>query len=210
MRSVEYFDVLNEDGTPTGDRKLREEVHRDGDWHGGSHIWVVRRRRETTRLQGSRDGFCHMEVLLQKRSMDKDSFPGYLDSSCAGHVDAGESFLTTAVREMEEELGLAVKEEDLIFLFRQTLGSRLEFHGKPFYNREINDVYLLKPDFPLDGLRGQEEEIMELVWMDADELRNDILADAPGYCIWKSEYEQVYEAAGKILQEMVPDMSGVQ
>jgi isopentenyldiphosphate isomerase len=29
-----------------------------------------------------------LQVLLQKRSPDKDSYPGCLDISCAGHIPA--------------------------------------------------------------------------------------------------------------------------
>jgi isopentenyl-diphosphate delta-isomerase len=44
-------------------------------------------------------------LFLQKRSMSKDTFPGCWDSSCSGHVDAGEGYLIAARRELGEELG---------------------------------------------------------------------------------------------------------
>jgi 16S rRNA (adenine1518-N6/adenine1519-N6)-dimethyltransferase len=47
------------------------------------------------------------ELLLQKRSHLKDLCGGKWDSSCAGHLDAGESYRSGAVRELHEELGLA-------------------------------------------------------------------------------------------------------
>lgn len=56
----ESFDVLHEDGSSAGFSKARSLVHRDGDWHRSTHIWVV-----------STDG----KVLIQKRSVDKDTFP---------------------------------------------------------------------------------------------------------------------------------------
>jgi 16S rRNA (adenine1518-N6/adenine1519-N6)-dimethyltransferase len=46
------------------------------------------------------------ELFLQKRSRTKDRHPLVWDSSAAGHVDAGEAYDTTAVRELEEELGV--------------------------------------------------------------------------------------------------------
>jgi hypothetical protein len=39
--SIEHFDVLTPDGTPTGVSKPRSDVHRDGDWHACVHIWVI-------------------------------------------------------------------------------------------------------------------------------------------------------------------------
>ena len=48
------------------------------------------------------------EVFLQKRSMTKDTFPGAWDSSASGHLDSGESYDACAVRELREEIGLAL------------------------------------------------------------------------------------------------------
>ena len=45
-------------------------------------------------------------VYLQRRSWEKDSAPGKWDSSCSGHVDAGESYDEAAIRELMEELGI--------------------------------------------------------------------------------------------------------
>lgn len=56
----EHFDVVHEDGTPTGLSKTRSLVHRDGDWHRSTHIWVL-----------SSEG----DVLVQKRAVGKDTFP---------------------------------------------------------------------------------------------------------------------------------------
>ena len=39
-------------------------------------------------------------VFLQKRSMGKDSCPGTWDSSCSGHLDAGEDYDAAAVRDI--------------------------------------------------------------------------------------------------------------
>lgn len=91
---MEMFDVRTPQGDPTGEVKERSAVHRDGDWHGTAHIWLVRRR----------EG--RIELLLQKRSRTKESFPGCYDTSCAGHLSAGDTFLEAALRELEEELGL--------------------------------------------------------------------------------------------------------
>lgn len=46
------------------------------------------------------------QLFLQKRSMNKDEFPGLWDSSAAGHLAPGESYHLCALRELEEELGI--------------------------------------------------------------------------------------------------------
>lgn len=56
----ERFDVLKDDGTHVGYSKPRSKVHRDGDWHRSTHIWVV-----------TNDA----RVLVQKRAVGKDTFP---------------------------------------------------------------------------------------------------------------------------------------
>ena len=80
----ECFALRREDGSLTGEIKPRALVHRDGDLHGASHVFLAR-------LRGER-----VELLLQKRSAQKDSFPGLYDISAAGHLDPGEDFAAAA------------------------------------------------------------------------------------------------------------------
>lgn len=86
----EIFDVVNEHDEVI-DRKPRSEVHRLGLLHRAVHVLVFNARGQ---------------IFLQKRSMKKDRQPGLWDSSASGHVDSGEDYDTTAVREMWEEIGL--------------------------------------------------------------------------------------------------------
>ena len=95
----ECFALRREDGSLTGEIKPRALVHRDGDLHGASHVFLAR-------LRGGRT-----ELLLQKRSAQKDSFPGLYDISAAGHLDPGEDFAAAARRELAEELGEDVSDE---------------------------------------------------------------------------------------------------
>jgi len=47
------------------------------------------------------------QLLLQKRSPSKDIQPNKWDSSVGGHLQPGEDYGTAAIREMQEELGIA-------------------------------------------------------------------------------------------------------
>lgn len=60
----------------------RSAVHRDGDYHRAVHVWIFA---ENTQ-----------QLLLQKRTDFKDSWPGLWDISSAGHVSAGDTSLNTA------------------------------------------------------------------------------------------------------------------
>lgn len=86
----EMFDVVDEE-----DRVLRSEprevVHVNNFLHRAVHM-----------LAFNSSG----DLFLQKRSIWKDRNPGRWDSSAAGHVDSGETYLEAAQREFREELGV--------------------------------------------------------------------------------------------------------
>ena len=87
--SHEIFDVVDNADHVIG-QMSRREVHARTLLHRATHVLVHDANRR---------------LFLQKRSMSKDTFPGCWDSSCSGHVDAGEDYLTAARRELVEELG---------------------------------------------------------------------------------------------------------
>lgn len=99
---MELFDIVDENGEPTGVIKERSKVHADGDLHRTSHVWIVK-----DNLKGG------LDILLQKRSQDKDSFPGCYDISSAGHIPAGAGYIDSAIRELKEELGIDAAVEEL-------------------------------------------------------------------------------------------------
>jgi isopentenyldiphosphate isomerase len=90
----ELFEFVNDRDEVLG-RAPRSEVHRRGLKHRAVHVLVFNSRGE---------------LFLQKRSMQKDCFPGAWDSSASGHNDPGESYEACAVRELREELGLSLAE----------------------------------------------------------------------------------------------------
>ena len=99
--NMEIFDIVDAQGNPTGERVERNRAHTEGIRHRTAHIWVLRER----------EG--RYQVLLQKRSQNKDSFPGRYDTSSAGHIQAGDGVLESAVRELGEELGIHAQPEEL-------------------------------------------------------------------------------------------------
>ena len=177
---MEMLDIRNEDGSLTGEKKERTLVHRDGDLHGTAHVWLVRYRSDKRVA----------EVLLQKRSACKDSFPGCYDISSAGHIPAGEDFLPSAVRELREELGVTAKPEELHELFTHRGHAEETFYGKPFINNEYSKVYLM--EYTGNGsFQLQAEEVESVRWMDyracLDGIRNATLKN----CIFEDEFEKV-------------------
>lgn len=93
----EVFDVVDAHDRVVG-RATRSEVHARGLPHRAVHILWLRE-----------DGL----LCLQRRSYAKDSCPGLLSTSCAGHLDAGEAYASAARRELAEELGIVVADGEL-------------------------------------------------------------------------------------------------
>jgi isopentenyldiphosphate isomerase len=63
-------------------------------------------------------------LLLQKRSLRKDTQPGKWDTSVGGHVGFGQSYEEAALREAEEELGL--RPDKLLFLYPSRIRNAVE------------------------------------------------------------------------------------
>lgn len=161
---MEYIDLRNKDGSPTGEIKERSLIHRDGDLHGTAHVWLIRYREDVHSA----------EVLLQKRSKNKDSFPGSYDISSAGHIPAGVDFLDSALRELEEELGIKAGAEDLIYGFTHIGYHEEEFYGKLFKNHEYSKVYLYECGLSPEEMKLQKEEVESVLWMDYRECLDHI------------------------------------
>lgn len=57
------------------------------------------------------------DLLLQKRSQNKDVAPGKWDTSVGGHVGIGEDLLSSSLREMQEELGVSGYEPEYLYSY---------------------------------------------------------------------------------------------
>ena len=180
---TEWLDVVDEQGRPTGERVERGEAHRLGIRHATAHLWLVRGRG------------ADFEVLLQKRSEGKDSFPGCWDISSAGHVPAGEDVMGSAVRELREELGVEASAGDLRLVGRRSFETRREFHGRPCWNKQVSFVLYLRRDGAADAFRLQEEEVSEVRWMKWTDCVRGIAEGTFPHCLSAEELEMVRAAA---------------
>jgi isopentenyldiphosphate isomerase len=162
----EWFDVVNERDEVVG-RKLRREVHAHGWLHRAVHVLVFNRAGQ---------------VFLQKRSMRKDMSPGLWDSSCSGHLDAGEDYDTAVVRELREELGLLAElggGNRGVGAPRLQLERRLRVEACAETGQEFVWVYRVEAEGPFtlcpDEIDGGE-------WIAPDELNRRIAAGPDDYC----------------------------
>ena len=155
---MELFDVIDSKGNPTGQIVSREKAHAEGIPHRTAHIWIIREK----------EG--RVQILLQKRSQNKDSFPGKFDTSSAGHIQAGDEPLESALRELKEELGISAAPEQLHFAGTFPISFAKEFHGKMFRDEEIAFVYIYQEPVNTAELVLQTEEVETVQWFDLEEV----------------------------------------
>lgn len=173
---MEYLDVVDKQGNPTGEIVERTIAHRQGIRHRTSHVWILRQN----------EG--RVEILLQKRSADKDSYPNCYDISSAGHIPAGSSYEVSAIRELQEELGVTVSVDQLHVIGTSYSDSYHIFHDQPFHNVQVSRVYALwyDGDFIL-----QQEELSEVRWIDLDECIRHVQNNDFLHCIKLSELQMI-------------------
>lgn len=174
--SDELIDIYDENNNLTGVPKMKSEAHRDGLWHRNVHVWIYN---------------SAGEILLQLRAKDKLVFPDVWDVSVAGHVGAGEDLLVSASREVEEEIGLTIKLEDLEFFKIRTISMTY----KEVKNNEFAYIYFLKFEGDISQLKLQNEELQAVKFFSSEKILEglkitpDKFLDYDGY--WLEMIEEV-------------------
>jgi isopentenyldiphosphate isomerase len=151
----ELVDIRDaETGKPTGEVVWKSEAHRRGLWHRCIHCWIF----------GVDAGSGEPYLLVQRRAATKDTWPGYVDLTAGGHLATGEETLD-GLREVEEELGLRVGPDRLV-----PLGTRRAEQRIPEgFDREFQDVFLVRDDTPPGDLRLQREEVEAVLGIGLDD-----------------------------------------
>ncbi|MEI5906754.1 NUDIX domain-containing protein [Bacillus spongiae] len=121
---TEKLTIFNENYERCG-IATREEVHKKGYWHETFHCWVMKREDEVDYL------------YFQLRSRSKKDYPYLFDITAAGHILAHET-IKDGVREIEEEIGLAVSFSELIEVGQ----IRYSVHHDELIDNELANVFL--------------------------------------------------------------------
>ncbi|MEJ6792616.1 MAG: NUDIX domain-containing protein [Lacinutrix sp.] len=140
----EYIDIVTKTGKPTGKSALKSEIHVKGHYHNTAHIWFYTNKGE---------------ILLQQRAASKVICPLLWDVSVAGHVDAGEILESGAVREIEEEIGLTISEDEL-----NKIGIFECFTTYPngIIDNEFHHTFIAELKVDINKLTPQKEEVEAL------------------------------------------------
>lgn len=176
----ERLDIVDGSAKPLGVTKSRAAVHRDGDWHTTVHVWIVNN--------------CD-EILFQKRSPAKDSFPGMWDVSAAGHVSAGESTMHAAQRETLQELGVRAGESELHRLC--TVRTASLQHSGAFIDNEFSEVFVMRKDLCIRALALQRTEVAGAMFLPKAGLKRLALLGDPAFAPHPEEYRLLSEHLSK-------------
>lgn len=130
---MEQVDIYNRFREKTEFIKERNELS-NGEYRISTHIWVKDK---------------HNRILIEKRSVKEDRFPG-MWAQVGGAVRTGDTSKMTVFKECKEELNYDVEEKNLFYI------------GSYIRTKDIVDVWMVNQDIDLDTLRLQEDEVAEV------------------------------------------------
>ena len=162
---MELIDIYDEDNNYLGYNLDRQKVHDDNLWHHHVSAWIMN--------YGG-------EVLLQQRALDKKKNPGKW-AKTGGHVDAGETCEEAIKREVYEELGLMVSDDEVknIEIFKSTNPSEHYYsYGYVFFT-----------DYKEEDYKIQKEEVNAVKYYSIEEIENIRKKDDKNFvlCYWDEE-----------------------
>ena len=124
------------------------------------------------------------DLLVHRRSMTKDIWPGWWDVAVGGVVAVGEDYESAAARELAEEVGV--------------VGATLEFLGSgAFDDRDVSLVahcFLCRSDGPFEFADG---EVTATEWVSPD-----------GLLAWLGTHRVLPDSVALVLPRIVGEWSG--
>jgi isopentenyldiphosphate isomerase len=161
MDADEYLEIVNEKGETIGYAQ-RSKIHGNPSlMHRVVHVLVFNKTGE---------------LLLQKRSQNKDVAPGKWDTSVGGHVESGEDLLGSCKREMQEELGITDSEPEYLYSYihRNNYESELVNTYRCVYDGEITYNRIEIEEIRFWSLQEIKETLGKRIFSDnfEDEFRN--------------------------------------
>ena len=123
------LNIVNESDEIIG-IKTREEIHKEGLLHREIHVYFIT---------------SNNELIVQHRAKTKDTYPDLLDATVGGHVEIGDSYEKTVIKETKEETGIDLSIKDLIFI------SKIRIKGEDKLTGKINDAFLARYLYIFNG-----------------------------------------------------------
>jgi isopentenyldiphosphate isomerase len=128
MARPELLEIVNEQDEVIG-QETRDKIHTEGLLHREIHVWFI-----------TPDG----SIVFQHRAKDKDTYPDLLDATVGGHVEIGQTYEQTAVKETKEETGVDIVMSDLHLLKKVHRRSIDSVTGKINYAFRVQYAYMYR------------------------------------------------------------------
>ena len=169
----ELIDCLDEFGNKTGVVKKKSDIKKDGDYHRVIAVLVI---------NGD-------NILIHQRSNNKKVYPNLWSLFVRGHVQAGESSLDACKREIKEEIGIDINEDELEFIY--TL--KEEAKSKDYIENMFYDTYILRKDIDIKDITIQKEELNDIKFIKIDEVQKQIENGSKDYVPNEEDYKRIFE-----------------
>lgn len=143
---MEFLDIVDENNNLTGEIEERNYVHELGLWHRHSSCWIM-----------NNNG----EILLQKRASTKKRNPSKW-SKTGGHVETGETPIKALKREVLEEIGTKLRDDQIEFI--------KEFKNNTESNKSFNYNYFVRVNYRIEEYIIQKEELSEVRYFTIEEI----------------------------------------
>ncbi|MFZ4648959.1 MAG: NUDIX hydrolase [Patescibacteria group bacterium] len=179
---IKISNVVNENDEIIG-TETREKIHQEGLLHREVHVYFVTPNKE---------------VICQHRAKDKDMFPDLLDATVGGHVEVGDSYEKTAIKETQEETGVEVDPNDLIFISKNEFNYHDTVTGKINHNFLSRYLYIYRGE--VEDLKLEEGKAIGFELCKIEELKN---LDEQGK---KRFILPIYDFMSKDLAEFIKDL----
>ena len=166
--------ALDAEGQSTHRFEIKEKIKQEGLCFNIVGLWIINSKGQ---------------VLMQKRAATKKYNPNKW-AICAGHVQAEETLVDAMKREAQEEVGLKLKDEQLINLI---YGKRNNRFYKGFYTFCNNDIKTFKI---------QESEVSEIAWVNFEDVRKAYKKQDGVYVFEKSEfYDELFKKLARVIKK---------
>ncbi|MFH1315833.1 MAG: NUDIX domain-containing protein [Candidatus Uhrbacteria bacterium] len=167
------LEVVDQDGNVLRIEE-RGKIHKEGLLHRETHVWLY-----------TPDG----NLIFQRRAKNVDTFPELLDATVGGHVEVGDDYMETAIKEAKEEAGIDLRPEDLHFIKYITITTHDPVTGN--CNNSIKAHYAFCYQGDISDLKVEEGKAYGFEAWSIDQILNPPESIKPQFI--RGYFDQVYQ-----------------
>ena len=155
---VELWEILDKNGKSTGRVHVHGKPMGDGEYHLEVVVWIQ-----------NDDG----DYLISQRSPSK-TFP-HIWECTGGNAVAGDDSLTTALKEVKEELGIVLEPRNGRMIRHHLPCRTVECHG-------LVDVWLFRQNVDISSVILDIAETCDVMWASLDKM--NLMIDKGTFTTW--------------------------